>query len=98
MGRRRKGRARKPKQRRRSIRRKIRKVAASSAELREQLDLATVNRSPQTLPSEVLVEKVIGPFMRAAIEQAGAERALLVAVRDEELRTSAEAAVHGNEV
>jgi GAF domain-containing protein len=36
--------------------------------------------------------------MRAAIEHAGADRALLIAVRGEELRTSAEASVGGNEV
>src|SRR5262249_32326715 len=36
--------------------------------------------------------------MRAAIEHAGAERAILVAVRGEELRTSAEAVVRGSEV
>src|ERR1043165_7436565 len=46
----------------------------------------------------MVVEKLIDRFMRAAIEQAGAERALLIAVRGEELRTSAEAVVRGAEV
>jgi PAS domain S-box-containing protein len=64
----------------------------------EQLDLATVIDVSQALSGEIVVEKLIDRFMRAAIEQAGAERAVLVAVRGDELRTSAEAAVHGDEV
>jgi PAS domain S-box-containing protein len=64
----------------------------------EQLDFATVIEVSQALSGEMIVEKLIDRFMRAAIEQAGAERALLVAVRGEELGTSAEAAVRGEEV
>src|SRR5215468_94025 len=64
----------------------------------EQLDLATVVEISQAISSEIVVEKLIDRFMRAAIEQAGAGRAVLVAVRGEELRTSAEAVVRGNEV
>jgi PAS domain S-box-containing protein len=64
----------------------------------EQLDLATVIEVSQALSGEMVVEKLIDRFMRAAIEHAGAERALLVSVRGEELRTSAEAAVRGDQV
>jgi PAS domain S-box-containing protein len=64
----------------------------------EQLDLATVIEVSQALSAEMVAEKLIDRFMRAAIEHAGAERALLVALRGEELRTSAEAAVRGDEV
>src|SRR5262249_55744133 len=64
----------------------------------EQLDLATVIEVSQALSGEMVVENLIDRFMRAATEQAGAERALLVAVRGEELRTSAEAAVRGDQV
>jgi PAS domain S-box-containing protein len=64
----------------------------------EQLDLATVIEVSQALSGEMVVENLIDRFMRAAIEQAGAERALLIAVRGEELRTSAEAAVRGDDV
>jgi len=64
----------------------------------EQLDLAAVIEVSQALSSEIVVEKLINRFMRAAIEHAGAQRALLVAVRGEELRTSAEAVVRGDEV
>jgi len=64
----------------------------------EKLDLATVIEVSQALSGEMIVEKLIDRFMRAAIEQAGAERALLIAVQGEELRTSAEAAVRGDGV
>ncbi|HZC95567.1 MAG TPA: PAS domain S-box protein, partial [Bradyrhizobium sp.] len=64
----------------------------------EQLDLAAVIEVSQALSGEIVVEKLIDRFMRAAIEQAGAERALLVAVQGEELRTSAEAIVLGDDV
>src|SRR5262249_3321890 len=64
----------------------------------EQLDLAAIIEVSQALSGEIIVEKLIDRFMKAAIEQAGAKRAVLVAVRGEELRTSAEAAVHGDEV
>src|SRR5262249_42733195 len=47
----------------------------------EQLDLATVIEVSQTLSGEMVVEKLVDRFMRAAIEHAGAERALLVAVQ-----------------
>ncbi|MHC2484852.1 AAA family ATPase [Rhizobium leguminosarum] len=64
----------------------------------EHLDLATVIEVSQALSSEIIVDRLVDRFMRAAIEQAGAERALLITVRGEELRTFAEAAVRGNEV
>src|SRR5262249_5916998 len=59
---------------------------------------AAVIAVSQALSGEMVVEKLVDKFMRAAIEQAGAERALLIAVRGEELRTSAEAAVRGDMV
>jgi PAS domain S-box-containing protein len=64
----------------------------------EHLDLAAIVEVSQALSGEIIVDKLIDRFMRAAIEHAGAERAVLVAVRGEELRTSAEAVVRGNEV
>jgi PAS domain S-box-containing protein len=62
------------------------------------LDLATIIEVSQALSGEIVVDKLIDRFMRAAIEHAGAERAVLVAVRGEELRTSAEAVVRGNDI
>jgi PAS domain S-box-containing protein len=64
----------------------------------DHLDLATVIEVSQALSGEMVVEKLIDRFMRAAIEQAGADRALLIAVQGEELRTSADAAVRGDDV
>jgi PAS domain S-box-containing protein len=64
----------------------------------EQLDLATVIEVSQALSGEMVVEKLIDRFMRAAVAQAGAERALLIAVQGEEPRTSAEAVVRGDDV
>src|SRR5262249_2147430 len=64
----------------------------------EQLDLATMIEVSQALSAEMDVDKLVDRFMQAAIEQAGAERAVLVAVRGEELRTSAEATVRGGQV
>jgi PAS domain S-box-containing protein len=64
----------------------------------EHLDLAVIVEVSQALSGEMIVDKLIDRFMRAAIEHAGAERAVLVAVRGEELRTSAEAVVRGNEI
>jgi PAS domain S-box-containing protein len=62
------------------------------------LDLATIIEVSQALSGEIIVDKLIDRFMRAAIEHAGAVRSVLVAVRGEELRTSAEAVVRGNEI
>ena len=64
----------------------------------EHLDLAAIVEVSQALSGEIIVDKLIDRFMRAAIEHAGAERAVLVALRGEELRTSAEAVVRGNEI
>ena len=61
-------------------------------------DLAAVVDVSQAIAGESAVEKLVDRLMRAAIEQGGAERAVLVAVRGEELRTSAEATVRGDEV
>src|SRR5262249_17435828 len=64
----------------------------------DRLDLATVISVSQALSGEIVLDKLVDKLMRAAIEHAGAERGFLVAVRGEELRTSAEAAVRGDKV
>ena len=51
----------------------------------EQLDLATVIRVSQAVSSEIVFEKLIDTLMRTAIEQAGAERGLLILARGAEL-------------
>jgi PAS domain S-box-containing protein len=60
----------------------------------ERLDLATVIRVSQTVSSEMVLEKLIDTLMRMAIEQAGAERGLLIV----EQRIAAEAVTGGDSV
>ncbi len=60
----------------------------------ERLDLATVIKVSQTVSSEMVLEKLIDTLMRTAIEQAGAERGLLIV----DQRIAAEAAISGDSV
>jgi PAS domain S-box-containing protein len=64
----------------------------------EQLDLATVMTVSQAVSGEIVLEKLIDALMRTAIEQAGAERGLLILPRETEPRIEAEAVTRGNEV
>jgi PAS domain S-box-containing protein len=64
----------------------------------EQLDLATMVEVSQALSGEMVLEKLIDKLMRAALEHAGAERALLIVPRDDELQIQAEAIVSGENV
>jgi PAS domain S-box-containing protein len=57
----------------------------------ELLDLATVIRVSQAVAGEMVLEKLIDRLMRAALEQAGAERALLILPRHDALQIEAEA-------
>ena len=56
----------------------------------EQLDLATVINVSQAVLSEVVLEKLIDTLVRTALEQAGAQRALLIIARGDEYRIEAE--------
>src|SRR4029077_16921398 len=47
----------------------------------ELLDLATVIKVSQAVSGEMVLEKLIDSLMRAAIEQAGAERGVLIVSR-----------------
>src|SRR5262245_11218954 len=64
----------------------------------EQLDLATVINVSQAVSGEMVLEKLVDKLMRAAIEQAGAERGLLITPRGEELHIDAEATTRGEDV
>ncbi len=64
----------------------------------ENLDLATVIKVAQALSGEIVLENLIDTLMRAAIEQAGAERGLLILPRGVEQRTEAEATTRGDTV
>jgi GAF domain-containing protein len=60
----------------------------------EHLDLATVIKVSQTVSSEMVLDKLTDTLMRTAIEQAGAERGLLIV----EQRIAAEAVTSGDSV
>ncbi len=64
----------------------------------EHLDLATVIKVSQAVSGEMVLEKLIDTLMRTAIEQAGAERGLLILSRGDELRIEAEATTGGDTV
>jgi PAS domain S-box-containing protein len=57
----------------------------------EDLDLATVIKVSQAISGEILVDKLINKLMRIALEQAGAERGLLILAGGDEHRIEAEA-------
>jgi PAS domain S-box-containing protein len=64
----------------------------------EYLDVATVIKVSQAVSSEMVLEKLIDTLMRIAIEQAGAERGLLILPRENEQRAEAEATTRGDTV
>jgi PAS domain S-box-containing protein len=57
----------------------------------EHLDLATVIKVSQAVSREIVLDNLIHTLMRTAIEQAGAERGLLILAREGEHRIAAEA-------
>jgi hypothetical protein len=64
----------------------------------EHLDLATVIRVSQAISGEIVLEMLIDTLMRTAIQQAGAERGLLILPRGTEPRIEAEATTCGDTV
>ena len=64
----------------------------------EQLDLATVLRVSQAVTGEIILEKLINILMRTAIEQAGAERGVLVLSLGSKPRIASEATTRGESV
>ncbi|MFN7938315.1 MAG: sigma 54-interacting transcriptional regulator [Bryobacteraceae bacterium] len=57
----------------------------------EHLDLATVVRMSQTVSGEIVLKKLIDTLMKTVLQHAGAERGLLILVRDDQWRIEAEA-------
>ena len=64
----------------------------------EHLDLTTVIKVSQAVSSEIMLEKLLDTLMRTAIEQAGAQRGLLLTPRGTEHRIEAEATTPGDTV
>jgi PAS domain S-box-containing protein len=62
----------------------------------EQLELATVIKVSQAISGEIVLEKLLEIFMRTALEQAGAERGLLIFLRGAAQRIAAEATIDGD--
>src|ERR1700688_3385449 len=57
----------------------------------EQLDLDTVVKASQAVSGEIELGKLIETLMRIAVEHAGAERGLLIIIRNDEPRIEAQA-------
>jgi PAS domain S-box-containing protein len=64
----------------------------------EHLDLAALIKVLQALSGEIVLEKLIDTLIRTVIEQAGAERGLLILSRDTDLRIEAEATTNDNKI
>ena len=64
----------------------------------EHLDLGTVIKVSQAVSREIVLEKLIDTLMRTAIEQAGAERGLLILSEGDDQRVEAEATTAGDAV
>ena len=64
----------------------------------DHLDLATVIKVSQAISGEIVLEMLIDTLMRTAIEQAGAERGLLIRSRGAEARIEAEATTGGDPI
>ncbi|HXV82547.1 MAG TPA: sigma 54-interacting transcriptional regulator, partial [Candidatus Binatia bacterium] len=64
----------------------------------EHLDLATVVKVSQAVSGEIVLEKLIETLLRTAIEQASAERGLLILAHGGELSIRAEANTSGTTV
>lgn len=64
----------------------------------ENLELATLIRVSQAVSSEIVLDNLINTLMRTAIEQAGAERGVLIVPGEGGLRLEAQAAVSGETV
>jgi signal transduction histidine kinase len=56
-----------------------------------QLDVGAVVKASQAVFSEIVLDKLIEALMRIAVEHAGAERGVLIAIRNNELQIEAEA-------
>jgi PAS domain S-box-containing protein len=64
----------------------------------EDLDLATVVKVSQAVSGEIILERLVDTIMRRAIEHAGAQRGLLILVRDQDQRVEAEATTSGDTI
>nr|WP_198316570.1 AAA family ATPase [Cystobacter fuscus] len=73
-------------------------ITATVTARTEQLDLLSVMKASQAISGEIVLERLLETLMRVLIEQAGAERGLLMLRRGEDLSISAEARLDKREV
>ncbi|MDC0742792.1 AAA family ATPase [Polyangium mundeleinium] len=66
-------------------------LAAAIVARPEELDLMAVLRTSQAISTEIDLARLLETLMRALVQRAGAQRGLLLLVRDDELRIEAEA-------
>jgi PAS domain S-box-containing protein len=64
----------------------------------EHLDLATVTKVSQAISGEIVLDKLLETIIRTALEQAGAERGLLILPQGGEQHVAAEATTSGGSV
>ena len=64
----------------------------------EQLDIGTIIKTAQAISSEMVFENLIKSLMVIAVENAGAERGLLILPREDDHRVEAEATIEGGAV
>ncbi len=64
----------------------------------DQLDLATVIKVSQAVSGEIVLENLLDTLMRTGIEQAGAERGVLILARGAGQRLAAEATTQGDAI
>ncbi|HEX2546383.1 MAG TPA: ATP-binding protein, partial [Ramlibacter sp.] len=64
----------------------------------ENLDLSTVMEISRAVSGEIVLDKLIATLLRTAIQQAGAERGVLIVPGDPQPRIEAEAVLHGETV
>ncbi|MDY7233230.1 trifunctional serine/threonine-protein kinase/ATP-binding protein/sensor histidine kinase [Hyalangium rubrum] len=69
------------------------KDTGSSSSQGEQLDLSTVLKAEQTISDEIRLDRLLDRLMRIAMENAGAQRVLLILVRAGQLIIEAEQTV-----
>jgi PAS domain S-box-containing protein len=76
----------------------VQRLAATNASADRQLDLASVVKASQALSSEMLLPRLIDRLMTIALQNAGADRGLLILLHDEDYRIEAEARADGEGV
>jgi FOG: GAF domain len=64
----------------------------------EHLDLATVIKLSQAVSGEIILDRLLDTLLRTAIEQAGAERGLLIVTPENEQRIAAEATTSADKI